>query len=158
MGSGAHERCEIRKRDWFAEQIALNDGAPMFFEEVALCFDLDALGNDRQTQASGKRDDRLHHHGVGSAVRQIADERLVDLDLRSAMSLACTAAEKANPNANSAFGSQSRNRRTVPIMSRVQSRPSMEAHPNGIAHHGSMGEYGQYRPPCLQRAPHRLRP
>src|SRR4051794_3826399 len=63
-----------------AAQEALELVAAEFLENRELRRVLDALGDDFQLEAVGEGDDRLHDQRIVAAVREVADERAVDLE------------------------------------------------------------------------------
>lgn len=75
-------RFEFVDRQGLAEQVALERMAAVGGEEIALRGRLHALGDHVQFQAPSHGDDRLGHHGIPMAGRQVVDEGFVDLELR----------------------------------------------------------------------------
>src|SRR5712691_7548536 len=69
------------RRQWLAQQVTLDLRAALGLHGSQLIERFDALGRGRNSQGAAKSSDGAHdRHRLGTAV-QVANERLIDLDL-----------------------------------------------------------------------------
>lgn len=81
------KRLELFQRQRAAKQIALIDMAALAREEVPLCLGFHSLGDHRQPQAIGQRDDHLCNGGIVGVDQDVPDETAVDFQLVQRQSL-----------------------------------------------------------------------
>src|SRR6188472_2219080 len=72
---------KIDPRHGFTIEISLKCQASVLPEKIPLFYGLNSFGDDVEFEILGHANDRLHQNSVIRIARDVADKRLVDLDL-----------------------------------------------------------------------------